>query len=386
MTLRALWSGPTSRCPSAAGAPKKGARVALRRAQGSCASPSARSRWPLAAPSSCRPRPSPTGPSPTGTPTSARATAAPTAAYDLASYAGTPVVPFRSGKVVFAGYKSNCGGLQIYISHGNGLYSAYYHLSSEYVYKGQWVTAQTTTIGRVGTSGCTTGPHLHFEVWHGYPWASGSYRVHPWATSTRGRTPVPLPLSQPGLSAVRPGPAATLAGVPAERIAESLAFINWTVLTALAVGSFAAVVAGRFRTEATRGYLAFTAFSAAAFGAPRVPRRRRPAGPLAGPRRPADPAWETPRRVALAACRSSPRSTASPLARGRRAAPGSPPPGWPRRRYPRGRRPVVGRRRRWRAPSCSWSSPASRPLLGGVWAAMILGHWYLVTPRCPRRP
>jgi len=53
--------------------------------------------------------------------------------------------------------------------------------------------------------------------------------------------------------------------VPAERIAESLAFINWTVLTALGVGSFAAVVAGRFRTDATRGYLAFTACSAAAF-------------------------------------------------------------------------------------------------------------------------
>ena len=60
---------------------------------------------------------------------------------------------------------------------------------------------------------------------------------------------------------------ATLADVPAERIAESLAFINWTVLTALGAGTFGAVVAGRFRTEATRGYLAFTAFCAAAFAA-----------------------------------------------------------------------------------------------------------------------
>jgi hypothetical protein len=55
--------------------------------------------------------------------------------------------------------------------------------------------------------------------------------------------------------------------VPVERLGESLAFINWTVLTALAVGTFAAVVAGRFLTEATRGYLAFTAFSAAIFAA-----------------------------------------------------------------------------------------------------------------------
>ena len=54
--------------------------------------------------------------------------------------------------------------------------------------------------------------------------------------------------------------------MPAERIAESLAFINWTVLATLATGSFGAVVAGRFLTEATRGYLAFTAFTAAVFG------------------------------------------------------------------------------------------------------------------------
>ena len=66
--------------------------------------------------------------------------------------------------------------------------------------------------------------------------------------------------------------------MPAERIAESLAFINWTVLTALGVGSFAAVVAGRLRTEATKGYLAFTAFSAAVVRLPRLDRRRRPPG------------------------------------------------------------------------------------------------------------
>ena len=50
---------------------------------------------------------------------------------DSAATSGTKVVPIRSGRTVFAGYKGNCGGYQVWISHGNGLYSAYYHLRSE---------------------------------------------------------------------------------------------------------------------------------------------------------------------------------------------------------------------------------------------------------------
>lgn len=101
-------------------------------------------------------------------------------AYDIASYKGTKVVPMRRGTVVFAGRKSNCGGLQVYVYHGNGLYSAYYHLSAEYVYKGKYIT-RDSMLGRVGESGCATGPHLHISVWRGYPWRSGSYRVSPWS-------------------------------------------------------------------------------------------------------------------------------------------------------------------------------------------------------------
>ena len=105
---------------------------------------------------------------------------------DIASYSGTRVVPIRSGRVVFAGWKKNCGGYQVYVSHGNGLYSAYYHLRSESVSKGQWVTKSQTQLGRVGESGCATGPHLHFEVWRGFPWSSGSYRVKPWSYIDEG--------------------------------------------------------------------------------------------------------------------------------------------------------------------------------------------------------
>ena len=100
---------------------------------------------------------------------------------DIAAARGTPIVPIQSGKVVFAGRKQNCGGIQVYVSHGNGLYTAYYHLSRESVYKGKVVTRQSTRIGRVGESGCATGPHLHVEVWRGFPWHSGSYRVKPWS-------------------------------------------------------------------------------------------------------------------------------------------------------------------------------------------------------------
>jgi murein DD-endopeptidase MepM/ murein hydrolase activator NlpD len=105
---------------------------------------------------------------------------------DIASYSGTKVVPMRSGRVVFAGWKKNCGGYQVYVSHGNGLYSAYYHLRSESVSKGQWVTKSQTQLGRVGETGCATGPHLHFEVWRGFPWSSGSYRVKPWSYINEG--------------------------------------------------------------------------------------------------------------------------------------------------------------------------------------------------------
>lgn len=101
-------------------------------------------------------------------------------AYDIAAPAGTRVVPIRSGRTVFAGWKNNCGGYQVWVSHGNGLYSAYYHLRRETTYRGEWVTGGSEVIGYVGSSGCASGPHLHVEVWHGYPWRSGSYRINPW--------------------------------------------------------------------------------------------------------------------------------------------------------------------------------------------------------------
>jgi murein DD-endopeptidase MepM/ murein hydrolase activator NlpD len=99
---------------------------------------------------------------------------------DIASPRWTGVVPIAPGTVVYAGWRNNCGGYQVWISHGNGYYSAYYHLAREISTSGQAVAGGATKIGYVGTTGCVTGSHLHLEVWRGFPWKWGSYRVNPW--------------------------------------------------------------------------------------------------------------------------------------------------------------------------------------------------------------
>jgi hypothetical protein len=173
--------------------------------------------------------------------------------------------------------------------------------------------------------------------------------------------------------------------VPAERIAESLAFINWTVLTALGAGAFAAVVAGRFLTDATRGYLGFTALSAAAFAALAAFADTGLPGLSPGLAVRADPTWEAPRRLALTVLPVASAIYGVALLRGRRAAPLA----------------VAGLAAAavaLVAGALSWGGGgldsvlllvellALAAVLGGVWAAMVLGHWYLVTPRLPEAP
>jgi murein DD-endopeptidase MepM/ murein hydrolase activator NlpD len=97
---------------------------------------------------------------------------------DIAHDYGSSIIAPRDGTVVFAGWKSNGGGYQVWISHGNGIFSAHHHMSAVLVSAGETV-AKGQRIGRVGQSGWATGPHDHFEVWVGKPWESGSYRVNP---------------------------------------------------------------------------------------------------------------------------------------------------------------------------------------------------------------
>jgi murein DD-endopeptidase MepM/ murein hydrolase activator NlpD len=95
-------------------------------------------------------------------------------AIDIAAAYGTPVVAAASGVVVRAGWDSYTqGGNVIWISDGTRLYTTYNHLSAWTVKAGQSVSAGER-IGSIGTSGDATGPHLHFEVWLGYPWALGN--------------------------------------------------------------------------------------------------------------------------------------------------------------------------------------------------------------------
>ena len=98
-------------------------------------------------------------------------------ALDIAADYGTGVLAAASGTVIFAGWKSNGGGYQVWIAHGGGLYTTYNHMSSIATSYGDNV-GRGSFIGRVGASGWATGPHLHFEVWHGEIWGGG-YRVNP---------------------------------------------------------------------------------------------------------------------------------------------------------------------------------------------------------------
>ena len=176
--------------------------------------------------------------------------------------------------------------------------------------------------------------------------------------------------------------------MPAEQIAASLAYVNWTVLTGLAVGSLGAVVLGMLRTSATKGYLGFVALTSAAFG---LLAWLSDSGVAGGPQfgvwiGPAvENVWRTVRPVALGLFSVLALVNALGLfwgARSRLVALSG---------LAVGLLVLV-------AAAGSWGGSFLDEILlfvqlvvlaaatGGVWAAMILGHWYLVTPKLPEAP
>lgn len=81
---------------------------------------------------------------------------------DLAAPLGTPVLAAYAGKVAIADFLGGYG-LAVALDHNKGTQETVYgHLSEIFVKPGEWVK-QGTVIGRVGSTGLSTGPHLHFE-------------------------------------------------------------------------------------------------------------------------------------------------------------------------------------------------------------------------------
>ena len=81
---------------------------------------------------------------------------------DLGAAYGTPIAAVAAGSVIYAGWLGGYGNLVV-IDHGGGLSTAYGHQSQIAVSTGQSV-GQGEIIGYVGSTGHSTGPHLHFEV------------------------------------------------------------------------------------------------------------------------------------------------------------------------------------------------------------------------------
>ena len=83
---------------------------------------------------------------------------------DLPAPSGTYIYAAESGTVIISGWNGGFGNTVV-IDHDNGLSSLYAHNSRNLVSVGQWVN-RGDRIARVGSTGVSTGPHLHFEVRH----------------------------------------------------------------------------------------------------------------------------------------------------------------------------------------------------------------------------
>ena len=81
---------------------------------------------------------------------------------DIAAQRGTNIYPLGKGKVIFSGRKSGYGNL-VEILHGENIVSRYAHLKKSLVKKGETV-GKNDIIALVGTTGRSTGPHLHLEI------------------------------------------------------------------------------------------------------------------------------------------------------------------------------------------------------------------------------
>jgi hypothetical protein len=174
--------------------------------------------------------------------------------------------------------------------------------------------------------------------------------------------------------------------VSATQIGQNLAFVNWTVLTGLALGTYAAVVLLRRRTSATPGYLRFAAICALGFGVLAWISDGALPATLTDSPVVVDPVWDAPRRAALGLFAvlvglgivlgrigPSVRSAVEVAALGAAVT------------------TLVFGALAWGDTSLGAIAllvqlAVVSAAIGGVFAAMILGHWYLVTPKLPEAP
>jgi murein DD-endopeptidase MepM/ murein hydrolase activator NlpD len=88
---------------------------------------------------------------------------------DFAAPAGTPIQAVGAGTVFAAGWLYTGYGISVVIDHGSGIFTHYAHASDLLVSPGQAV-GPGQPIALEGSTGDSTGPHLHFEVHQGWLW------------------------------------------------------------------------------------------------------------------------------------------------------------------------------------------------------------------------
>lgn len=96
---------------------------------------------------------------------------------------GSPIYAALDGVVYKAGWDTagagGGGGWGVLVAHENGYYTVYAHMAYLSVQNGQRVS-KGTILGGMGTTGYSTGTHLHFGVFYGIPYATGSFSVNPY--------------------------------------------------------------------------------------------------------------------------------------------------------------------------------------------------------------
>jgi len=85
-------------------------------------------------------------------------------AFDIATALGTPIKPLGAGRVEFAGSVTGGKGNIVIVDHGDGLKSLYAHMGKINVGVGNEVNPEMS-LGTVGMTGRTTGPHVHLEIY-----------------------------------------------------------------------------------------------------------------------------------------------------------------------------------------------------------------------------